>query len=275
MDRILCPIDFSAYSINALEYAMKLLQVREGSVTLIHVFTEKEFLRSSGGNKSTFIELKDEAQAKLNSLAKEFENKYTIDVDVVLSLGEINNSISKYAHENDYDLIVMGTQGNGYTKQTIIGSRTLQTVEDSLVPVLTVPLNAKFKGLDSVVYASDYSEEDKIVMLKVVSFVYSFRSRIRFVHISRSKNKMNELTYEKFKAELSSFVGYDKISYYLKEYKEDISSGIEEFVNEHQGDLVVLLRRRRNFLEKLLGNSVSTEISYLSTQPLLIYRESV
>lgn len=84
---------------------------------------------------------------------------------------------------------------------------------------------------------------------------------------------MNEKSYQEFKDELSSFLGYEKISYYLKEYKKDISSGIEEFVYEHNGDLLVLLKRKRNFLEKLIGNSVSTEVSYLSTHPLLIYHE--
>ncbi|WP_375581378.1 universal stress protein [Marivirga tractuosa] len=84
---------------------------------------------------------------------------------------------------------------------------------------------------------------------------------------------MSAKSYEKFKTELSSFLGYDKISYYLKEYKKDISSGIEEFVNEQQGDLLVLLKRKRNFFEKLIGSSVSTEITYLSTHPLLIYHE--
>jgi nucleotide-binding universal stress UspA family protein len=273
MDKFLCPIDFSTYSINALEYAAKLLQVRKGSMTLIHIFSEKEFLHALEGEKSDFNDLKDHAKNKLSTLADEIESEYEFDCDFVLSIGEVNNSIAKYAHKNNFDLIVMGTQGIGYNRKTIIGSRTLRTVENSSIPVLTVPLDADFKGWNSVVYASDYSDDDKITMQKLVSFIYSFRSRIRFVHVSHSKNVMNENSYKEFKEELSSFLGYDKISYYLKEYKKNISSGIEEFVNEQQGDVLVLLKRKRNFFEKLMGNSVSTEITYLSTHPLLIYQE--
>jgi nucleotide-binding universal stress UspA family protein len=273
MDKFLCPIDFSAYSLNALEYACKLLQIRKGNMTLIHIFSEKEFLHALEGEKSDFEDLKEHAKAKLNGLADEIEDEYGFECDFVLSIGEVNSSISQYAMKNGFDLIIMGTQGNGYSRKTIIGSRTLRTVENSKVPVLTVPLDADFKNWNSVVYASDYSEQDKITMQKLVSFIYPFRSRIRFVHVSHAKNKMSEKSYEEFKAELSSFLGYDKISYYLKEYKKDISSGIEEFVNEQSGDVLVLLKRKRNFFEKLLGNSVSTEITYLSTHPLLIYHE--
>ncbi|MGJ3235727.1 universal stress protein [Marivirga sp.] len=273
MDKFLCPVDFSAYSLNALEYASKLLQIRKGSMTLIHIFSEKEFLHSLEGEKSDFDDLKQHAKDKLSGLADEIEKEYEFECDFVLSIGEVNNSISQYAVNNDFDLIIMGTQGNGYSRKTIIGSRTLRTVENSAVPVLTVPLDADFKNWNSVVYASDYSDHDKITMQKLVSFIYPFRSRIRFVHVSHSKNVMSEKSYEEFKSELSSFLGYEKISYYLKEYKKDISSGIEEFVNEQQGDVLVLLKRKRNFFEKLLGNSVSTEITYLSTHPLLIYQE--
>jgi nucleotide-binding universal stress UspA family protein len=242
-------------------------------MTLIHIFSEKEFLQAVEGEKSEFNDLKQYEKEKLRGLADEIENEYGFECDFVLSIGEVNNSISQYALKNGFDLIVMGTQGNGYNRKTIIGSRTIRTVQNSTVPILTVPLDADYKNWNSVVYASDYSEQDNITMQKLVSFIYPFRSRIRFVHVSHSNNIMSEKNYEKFKTELSSFLGYEKISYYLKEYKKDISSGIEEFVNEQQGDLLVLLKRKRNFLEKLLGNSVSTEITYLSTHPLLIYHE--
>lgn len=273
MDKFLCPIDFSTYSLNALEYASKLLNVRKGTMTLIHIFTDAEFSKAIEGESASFDELKEYAKSKLSILAENVESEYGFECDFVLSIGEINNSISKYAFENEFDLIIMGTQGNGYNRKTIIGSRTLRTVENSRVPVLTVPLEADFNGLQSVVYASDYSDQDKIIVQKLVSFIFNFKSRIKFVHVSHSTNNMNEKSYENFKNELSSFVGYERISYYLKEYKEDISTGIEEFVNEQQGDLLVLLKRRRNFLEKLIGSSVSREITYLSTHPLLIYQE--
>lgn len=140
MDKFLCPVDFSTYSLNALEYAAKLLHVRKGSLTLIHIFTEKEFLHALDGEKSDFNDLKDHAKEKLYNLADEIEEEYDFECDVVLSIGDVNNSISKYANDNDYDLIVMGTQGNGYNRKTIIGSRTIRTVENSITPVLTVLL---------------------------------------------------------------------------------------------------------------------------------------
>ena len=275
MDNILCPIDFSPYSLNAMEYAAQLLQTRKGNLTLIHVFSEEEFNKfieesfQADGESS----LKEIAAEKLKMLAHETESSFGVNCDYMLTIGDVNQALNKYAAEHDIDYIVMGTHGNGLNADSVIGSRTIKTVESSPVPVLTVPIQAQFNGLQSVVYASDYSKYDKLTLQRLVSFIYNFKSRIKVVHVSHSTSEMTENNYERFKEELSTFLGYDRISYYLKEFKQDISHGIEEFVNEQEGELLVLLKKRRNFFENLISSSVSKEISYFSSHPLLIFQE--
>ncbi len=275
MDNILCPVDFSTYSLNAMEYAANLLKIRHGNLTLIHVFSDEEF-SSAIKNEATehaFSNMRDHAQHKLRLLAEETAHEFNIKCDYIISLGDVNQAINKYANSNDIDYIVMGTLGNGYNKETIIGSRTIRTVENSDIPVITIPIQAKYRGLNAVVYASDYSEHDRITLQRLVSYIYSFKSRIKVVHVSRSKNHVSENNYEEFKQELSTFLGYEKISYFLKEFKSDISHGIEEFVNEQDGDLLVLLKRKGNFFTNLIGSSVSKDITYLSSHPLFIFQE--
>ncbi|GAA5041312.1 hypothetical protein GCM10011506_42890 [Marivirga lumbricoides] len=275
MDKVLCPVDFSEYSLNALEYAANLLQIRKGNLTLLHIFTEEEFSKSvrSDHPENNFSSLKEHALEKLRLLSEDTEDTFNINCTYNLSIGGVDKTIANYAESNDFDYIVMGTLGSGYNQQTIIGSQTMRTVAEAKTPVITVPIQSSFIKLESVIYASDYSDLDKLTMQKLVSFIYNFHSRIRFVHVTHTKDKTTEKNYETFKDDLETFLGYDKISYHLMEYKEDISHGIQEFVNEHHGDLLVLLKRKRNFLDKLLSSSVSKELSYFSTRPLLIYKE--
>ena len=40
---------------------------------------------------------------------------------------------------------------------------------------------------------------------------------------------------------------YEKVSFEHKVVKSDISRGIEEYLNEKDGDLLVVLRKNRNF----------------------------
>jgi len=275
MDNILCPIDFSNYSLNALEYAANLIKVRKGNLILIHIFSEKEFLLAIKEEKTkhTFSNLRDYAQHKLSILAEQTEKAYQVNCDYIISVGDVNEVLKKYAAENDIDFIVMGTLGNGYNEQTVVGSRTIRTVESSDIPVISIPIQAQFNGLHSVVYAADYSAHDRITLQRLVSFVYYFKSRINVVHVSHTKNVDTIEDYEKFKEELSTFLAYEKISYHLKEFKDDISHGIEEFVNEQSSEMLVLLRRKKNFFENLMTSSISKEITYLSTHPLFIFQE--
>lgn len=275
MNKVLCPIDFSEYSLNALEFACNLLQTKKGGITLLHIFTEADFSKSikNKDEEKSFESLRDLASEKLRILAEETKKSFNVKCDYALSIGGIDKTIARYANENDFNYIVMGTQGNGYNEQTVVGSRTIRTINETKTPLITVPLETSFTGLNSIVYASDYSEFDKLYLQKLVSFALDFNSRIKVVHVSHSKNNMSENTYEAFKSELSSFLGYEKISYYLKEYKEDVSHGIEEFMNEQQGDLLVLLKRKRSFLDKIISSSVSKEITYFTSHPLLIFKE--
>ncbi len=275
MNKVLCPIDFSEYSLNALEFACNLLQTKKGGITLLHIFTEADFSKSikNKDEEKSFESLRDLASEKLRILAEETKKSFNVKCDYALSIGGIDKTIARYADENDFNYIVMGTQGNGYNEQTVVGSRTIRTINETKTPLITVPLETSFTGLNSIVYASDYSDFDKLYLQKLVSFALDFNSRIKVVHVSHSKNNMSENTYEAFKSELSSFLGYEKISYYLKEYKEDVSHGIEEFMNEQQGDLLVLLKRKRSFLDKIISSSVSKEITYFTSHPLLIFKE--
>ncbi len=275
MNKVLCPVDFSDYSLNALEYAGNLLQTKTGSITLLHIFTEAEFSKSINNKEEAknFKSLRDLASDKLRILSEETKKAFNVKCEYALSIGGVDKTIARFADQNDFNYIVMGTQGSGYNEQTVIGSRTIRTINETNTPLITVPLETTFKGLHSVVYASDYSELDKVYLQKLVSLILDFNSRIKIVHVSHQKNSMSENNYKEFKTELSTFLGYGKISYFLKEYKEDVSHGIEEFVNEQQGDLLVLLKRKRSFLDKIISSSVSKEITYFTSHPLLIFKE--
>jgi nucleotide-binding universal stress UspA family protein len=275
MEKILCPIDFSGSSLNALEYSANLAKIMSSSITLLHIFTEEEFSRAieHENDDHAFTDLKDYAMDKLSTLSAETSKEFGVKCTYSLKVNGLIDGIVEYSEQNAFDYIVMGTKGVSDESKSVIGSNTVRTIEKSTCPVLTVPLDVAYSGLTSVVYASDYSETDKLTIQKLVSFIYPFHSRIKFVHVSHTENILDLAEYEDFKKELSSFVGYNKISYFLKEYKEDISHGIEEFVQEQQGDLLVLLKRKRNFVERLIGKSVSKELSYFSKYPLLIYQE--
>ena len=48
MNKILCPIDFSDTSLNAIEFAVEIGKKSQSKITLLHVYNEEDFNRDIG-----------------------------------------------------------------------------------------------------------------------------------------------------------------------------------------------------------------------------------
>ncbi len=53
------------------------------------------------------------------------------------------------------DIVVMGTHGASGITELILGSNTASVIEKAPVPVLAIPANAVYTGINNVVYAYD------------------------------------------------------------------------------------------------------------------------
>lgn len=76
-----------------------------------------------------------------NALSK-IEKQVPEDIDIVKKElgGTPSSEITKYAHENDIDLVVMGTHGRSGVQRYLMGSVAEKVVRNCEPPVLTVKL---------------------------------------------------------------------------------------------------------------------------------------
>lgn len=139
--RILCPMDFSAEALQALEFALDLARQSDGTVTLLHVL---EWLAEDGPRVSAGIDLTqlrrsliEEAEHQMRALVDE-ESQTWCEIEHLLSFGRAYREILRIAHEKGTDLIVMGAQGRGGVDLALFGSTTQQVVRGASCPVLTV-----------------------------------------------------------------------------------------------------------------------------------------
>lgn len=137
--RILCPIDFSAASEQALGFALDLASQSNGAVTTIHVvdwMAEDPLTTTSEFDIAGYQEqLATEARRKLTALA-EAEPHPWCEVEPIVASGRSHREILRYAADTSADLIVMGTHGRGGVN--LFGSTTHQVVRAATCPVLVV-----------------------------------------------------------------------------------------------------------------------------------------
>lgn len=275
MNRILCPIDFSETSLNAVEFAARVGEKFNSAVTLLYVFNEIEFnkiLKTESAGKS-FKQLMALAERRLegicNEVSKTTDGESLVSCDHTVQLGKLSDTIVDYADNNKYNFIVMGTNGVSDVREALVGSNTINVIDKANCPVLCVPREAGYSDFRKVVYATDFLEEDKNAIQHAISFAVGFNSRISVLHVSRSDEKVESEQYKDFIRDLQSFIQYEKIGFDNRIYEDDIPRTIENYLDTEDADLLILLRRNMSFFEKLFHKSVTRKLSYFTNYPIL------
>ena len=138
--RILCPVDFSPASQQALGFALDLARQSNGTITVLSVV---EWLSESGlgtevaADPSDFVQhLVRDAAHHLHQLVAR-EPQTWCEIEEVVTSGRAHREILRVASERGSDLIVMGAHGHG-RGLAFLGSTTPSVVRAAECPVLVV-----------------------------------------------------------------------------------------------------------------------------------------
>lgn len=138
--KILCPVDYSNCSINALTYAAKLAIKDAARLHLMYV--KDEHITDYGGLKfdAEFNHAEETVtgiEQKLRSSIPE-EIGRRINVEILIRTGVPFEEILKAARDMEADLIVMGTHGRTGITHMVIGSVAEKVIRNAPCPVLCI-----------------------------------------------------------------------------------------------------------------------------------------
>lgn len=142
---ILVPHDFSASANHAAAIARDEAKLHGGKLLLLHVI---EFPQQLGTDTAIVptetgapISLKDYAISSSEAHLQDLATRLGADLVVAtpyIRIGHPVDEITRFAEENNVDLIVMGTHGRTGIRALMAGSVTERVVRHASVPVLTV-----------------------------------------------------------------------------------------------------------------------------------------
>lgn len=135
--RIVCAVDFSAASRDALAFGAALGEPASANTLLLNVL-EWPFGDTSGPDPVTALResLEAEARDNLDELSTAVGARVA---ERAVRRGKPSREIVQFARERDADLIVMGVTGRGALDMAILGSTAQQVLRDAPCPVVTVP----------------------------------------------------------------------------------------------------------------------------------------
>ena len=275
MNKILVPTDFSDTAENAVNYAINMANFFSANLILLHVNQIPISTPEFGIAAYNFAEVKKDSLYTLNEKALKIKKEYPqiSEVECFSEIGDSSDLIAEFSKNHNVDIVVMGNSGHGSKfKKNIFGSTSVTVAKKIAVPLMIVPPEVKYKAINNMAYACVYDEqiETSTSLMKVRSLSTAFNSLLSVLHVIPENHLIDEK-----EANIDVYVE-DKLSttehrtYILTE--NDVSVGILDFVKDHNMDMIVVEPQKHSLFHSLFHSSVTNELAFFSTVPVLTIR---
>ncbi|MCM4153937.1 universal stress protein [Arenibacter sp. N53] len=271
--RILIPTDFSELSNVAIKYAVAISKDVDIKLILLHVIDTNTPSMARIGSQKLHEAIKTSSERSMKELISSIkkDNSHNIDISYEITSGtSIEKYVEIFALKNNIDMICIGTKGASGLKKIIFGSNAAGIIQNSSIPVLTIPEFARYRGINNIVYSSDLYNLDKEIDL-IIPFARLMDSWIQILHIDKD-NERFEGDIQTKEESLRKDFSYQKIN--LIELKSSsVIQGINNFVADIDADMVIMFTHHTNFLEKVFQKSVTQNTAFQTKIPLFTFQK--
>lgn len=266
--KILVPTDFSDNANNAFDFAKKLARLNQGTVTLLYAYHNVyDFAMQSA---AISVQIKEEAQKAMRELDTGRDPKIKVDYKIVQ--GYVATTIASTAYRENYNLIVMGTQGASGITKTLVGSNTAHVIKDSMVPVLAVPSQASFEMVKQIVVSLEWKVSEQQFFERLFQITQQWGWPYRTLHIKLPEEEEEEPSKEvvsqliRFLQQSSPEITHDHV------VAKNVTDGMATYLENTNGSLFVMFYKKKPFFEHLLHKSRIEKMAYHTHVPLLVIK---
>jgi nucleotide-binding universal stress UspA family protein len=263
--KILVPVDFSTTAANAVKYAVDFAKANPGyDVWIVHIF-----MPQVDAEYSNFIAPMPEYTGYRKTMMEDF----------LISLGyaELNHDIwlgfpadEVLKRSTQYDLIIMGTTGEGGLMDKVLGSVSGAVALKASCPVLLIPAGAAYTPIHRVLYASHYDAIKPGALDSLLAINDILKATIHFVHV-RDKQSASFIADKENIFSALFDKGEPSFSFELAEIDgRSVAESLNNYAVAHQIALIVVATHQRGFWEQLFHQSSTKSLLRLIDRPLMV-----
>lgn len=271
MKKILVPCDFSVPAQEAFKFAVSIAEQSKSEVHVLYIL-DTTFLGKAPDLSYSYVFtanfLKEmEAQAEENfRIMWEKYSPLTLPVKFRHRIGSLASDVQGYVRENDIDLILMGTHGEGGASW---GSNTEKVIRNSPVPVFAVR-KAPVRPVKNIVFPLVPEQSYSKLTEAVKELQVFFGAKLHLLWINTPgifKTDTEALT------SLHEFARDHKFTSYSVNIRSDydIEAGIFRFCKETDADMIAMGTHAWKGLAHLFTGSIAEDIVSHVNLPVWTY----
>ncbi|MCW3092316.1 MAG: universal stress protein [Ferruginibacter sp.] len=268
MKTILVATDFSPAALNAANYAASMALAINAGIVLLHVYQIPVSYSevAVAVNEEDMTENVEKAMSELKEeLIRKSDGKLNVETEVRMGIFSYGlqlacDNVQPYA-------VIMGSQGTSPAERLIFGSHTVLAVQYLKCPLITVPVGVAFKTIKKIGLACDFDKVlDTVPVREIKMLVNDLNAEL---HVLNSGKK------EVFNPNI--VLGPGLLTEVLAPLKpqchfitnENTDEAIMDFAEKNEIDLLVVLPKRHNMLDKLIHKSHTRQLVLHSHVPVM------
>lgn len=277
MKKILVPLDFSETSDNAFVYALEMAKLMKAELVLLHTFdlpiVDSQAMPLNYATIYETIELTNfdhfkEKMTELRAIA-EARNLDHIVLNHILVDGDLIYNIKKVVQQENIDFVVMGTNGADTWLDAFMGTNTGSVIASVSVPVLSVPVEAKYEKMETIAFTTRFRQKDIEALVKVLLFAKKIHAKVKCLYVKTAASDVTQETINRWK---SHFEDETNLEFFIVP-NEEVNETIEDFITGQNIDLLAMLTYKRNFFVELFSTRNTQKLSYHLKTPILAFHE--
>lgn len=273
-NNILVPTDFSEIAHNALGHALKIADVYKNEITLLNIQDEGGLFGLFGSDEKMGL-IKEAVDMKMDKLiaesAKTFPN---VKINKRFETGKIYKVITEIAEKENFDSIVMGTNGASGLQQ-ITGSNASRVINYAKVPVVVVKdQSISNNGYEKIVLPIDLSRESRQKVSWAVHLAKRFNSVIHVIYENSSNPEVKGRIFAAVN-QTQDILSENNANYIVRgldeeKYQDSFAEDTLAYASEINADLIMIMtQQEKGFSEFLLGSYAQQIVNHSGKVPVM------
>jgi nucleotide-binding universal stress UspA family protein len=272
MKRILFPTDFSEIATNAFIHAIQFAKVMQVEIIVLHSYEllafDEHFFHENYSMIYDSVELSQfdmfkEEVPKLHEIAQNLNADQTKMTHRLME-GKLVDNVRKSIAEDKIDFVIMGTSGVTSWDAFFAGSNSGSVIIGIEVPMLCVPLAAKYRPIKNIGFTTRYRNKDKKPLDSLLEISKKLNAKIKCLYVKSSTSDVSSDTIDLWEREyMEEPVSFDVV------ISDDIKETVLDFVSANTIDVLTMLTYKRGFFEGLFVPSYGEKSQHEIDIPVL------
>jgi len=215
--------------------------------------------------------LVEDAETKLAELKEKMITRTggSIKISSLVKQGDIIESIKDCCLGVHVYAVVMGRNDASATDRFLFGANTVSAVKKLSLPVIIIPPGASFKGIRNIGIACDFREViETLPATEIKNLVKELKATLHVLHVSQETgDAFNSKTIEE-SGWFQDLMGDLTPKYHFIK-GSDAEEEIIAFADKHDLDLLIIIPKKHDLLEKIFRHSHSKQLVLHAHVPVM------